>query len=112
MARVDANELEGAILDVLRRAATGKGHTPGYLTAYQILTRLPDAVQARLRAEYGNSGKGGGQPFGPASRVAQVAAELTGVVHHYLDTGGLQFDVGQANEVEAGYTLCAIFRVV
>jgi hypothetical protein len=111
MARVQAGELATPITDVLTSASTGKGTDRGFLTAYQILRRLPGSLQARLASEYGDSGKEAGQPFGPASRVAQVAAGLAGVEKRYLDTGDLQFDVGQTQDVEAGYNLCAIFRL-
>ncbi|MFA5061657.1 MAG: hypothetical protein WC526_00745 [Patescibacteria group bacterium] len=111
MAKVDADEISAAIREVLANASTGKGTTRAYLTAYQILKRLPQALQDTLQAEYGRSGKGGGWPFGPATRVAQVASGLHGVHHVSLDTRGLQFDVGQTDEVEAGYNLCALFRL-
>ena len=111
MARIESDDLEPHVVDVLRHAATGKGTTHGFMTAYQILHRLPQKVQDRLADEYGQSGKRGGQPFGPASRVAQVAADIPGVSKEYLDTAGLQFDVGQADDVEAGYNLCALFQL-
>lgn len=61
--------------------------------------------------EYGGeSGRYAGHHFSPATRVAQVAASLAGVTKAYLDTAGLQFDVNQSVDVEAGYILCAIFR--
>lgn len=68
--------------------------------------------QKESEDEYGRSGKHGGAPFGPASRVAQVAADAPGVERRYFDTGGLQFDIGEVNDVEAGYSLCAIFRFI
>jgi hypothetical protein len=40
-----------------------------------------------------------------------VAAELDDVEKAYLDTGGLQFNVRQGEEVEASFPLCALFRL-
>lgn len=112
MAKVEADEIARKVEEVLRMASTGKGSQRGFLTAYQILNRLPAAARDRLTAEYGSrSGKDAGRPFGPASRVAQVAADLPGVEQRYLDTAGLQFNVGQPDEIEAGYNLCALFRL-
>ena len=111
MARVESPEIANQIISVLAQASTGKGTEHGFLTAYQILNRMPEDIQQILRQQYGNSGKHGGQPFGAASRISQVADELQEVEKRYLDTGGLQFDVGQPDDVEAGYNLCAIFRI-
>jgi len=111
MAKVETIELSQPITDVLMSATTGKGTERGFLTGYQILKRLKQPLQDQLRAAYGDAGKHGGQPFGPATRVSQVAAEIPGVEQRYLDTGGLQFDVGQGEEVAAGFGLCAIFRL-
>lgn len=111
MARLESPDLEPDILRVLGQASIGKGAAPGFLTAYQILKRLPDELQRALLEAYGPSGKEAGVHFSGASRVAQVASEAPGVEKEYLDTGGLQFDVGAADEVEGGYSLCAIFRL-
>ena len=49
----------------LLAASTGQGSQRFFLNA---------ALQDRLTAEYGDSAKDAGQPFGPGSRVAHVAA--------------------------------------
>lgn len=112
MAKVETAELSDAVLAVLANAATGRGSAPGYLTAYQILNRLPEVLRQLLVDAYGESGRSAGQPFGAATRVAQVADSLgPRVAKAYLDTGGLQFAVQQDDEVAAGYPLCALFRI-
>lgn len=111
VARIESQKLEPEILRVLAQASCGKGTESGFLTAYQILKRLPEALQLELLDAYGPSGKEAGVHFGGASRVAQVADEAQGVEKKYLDTGGLQFDVGEPAEVQGGYSLCAIFRL-
>jgi hypothetical protein len=111
MAKVEASELIQPITDVLMNASTGKGTDRGFLTGYQILKRLSQPLQEQLRAAYGDAGTHGGQPFGAATRVSQVAAAIQGVEQRYLDTRGLQFDVGQSEDVSAGFELCALFRL-
>ena len=111
MAKVETSELMQPITDVLMSASMGKGPERGFLTGYQILKRLSQSVQEHLRTAYGDAGKHGGQPFGAATRVSQVAAEIRGVEQRYLDTRGLQFDVGQSEDVAASYELCALFRL-
>ena len=112
MAKIESGDLEPDVVRVLREAAVGRGNEPGFLTAYQILKRLPEKLQSELQAAYGLSGKEAGVNFGGASRVAQVADEAAIVEKRYLDTRGLQFDAGQGTDVEAGFSLCAIFRAI
>ena len=111
MARVEASELIEPITEVLLRASTGKGTERGFLTGYQILKRLGQPLQDHLRAAYGEAGKHAGQPFGAATRVSQIATDIKGVEQRYLDPAGLQFDVGQSEDIEASFGLCAIFRI-
>jgi hypothetical protein len=115
MARVEAWELDPEVRRVLAEASTGKAPPGtnakrGFLTAYQILQRLPRTLQDRLATEYGDrSGKGAGEYFSPATRVAQVAATI--VDPEFLDTRDLQFKIGQPESVDAGYSFCALFRL-
>jgi hypothetical protein len=111
MAKVETSDLTQPIIDVLMSASTGKGTERGFLTGYQILKRLSHSLQDQLRAAYGDAGKHGGQHFGPATRVSKVAAEIPGVEQRYLDTRGLQFDVGQSEDISASFELCAVFRL-
>jgi hypothetical protein len=112
MAKIDATDLTQPILEVLRSAATGPEAERGFLTSYQILKRLSQPLQDQLRDSYGDAGRHGGNPFGAASRVAQVAGGITGVERRYLDTRGLHFDVGQSADVSAGSEVCAVFRIL
>jgi hypothetical protein len=111
MAKVETSDLSQPIIEVLKGASAGKGTERGFLTGYQILKRLSQSLQDQLRTAYGDAGRHGGQYFGPATRVSQVAAEIPDVEQRYLDTRGLQFDVGQSEDVAASFELCAIFRL-
>ncbi len=43
MKKLKPSEIVDAVREVLENASTGKGENPHYLTAYQILDRLPEA---------------------------------------------------------------------
>jgi len=81
-------ELAAAIRAVLARAARGKlasgqaGPHPHYLTAYQILRRLPEPLHQALINEYGEPGKAAGRHFTSVSRIAQLAREIAD--HDYM----------------------------
>jgi 2-keto-4-pentenoate hydratase/2-oxohepta-3-ene-1,7-dioic acid hydratase in catechol pathway len=104
---VSRDELVVAVRDVLEAAATGKGTEPAYLTAYQILNRVPAAVRDALVAEYGGPGRGSGQNFSAASRIGQIAADVG--EQAYLDTGGVAFEVN-GETVAPGYQIVSVFR--
>lgn len=103
------NELATPILDILARASRGKGPRPHYLTAYQILLRLPDAVRQALIAEYGEPGRGAGKNFTAVSRVAQVARDVA--EYDYMDARGLSFEFDEGEEgIEAGFPVIGLYR--
>lgn len=114
MAKVQADEIRDAIVDVLLNASCGRGGDVGFLTAYQILDRLPKATRDLLYNAYGGVGGGTNHNYGAATRVAEVAAEIVGPELRYLDTGGLQFQVADnptGPTVPAGFELCGLFRL-
>lgn len=115
MPNVMPSDIVTEVRDVLRAASTGKGSRPTFLTAYQILGRLPEPLRARLIQERGVPGSGAGQCYAGAS-VVQGAAQMlnrTGEVEiAYLDTAGLTFDIGEPVEVSAGYQVCGIYRLI
>lgn len=56
------SEIIDDVRTVLKSAAKGKGSKPNFLTAYQILDRLPDPLRTQLIAERGTRRKGTGGP--------------------------------------------------
>lgn len=108
-------DIKPDVLQVLRDAATGKGTVPRFLTSYQILARLPETVRARLLAERGNAGDGGGQHYGPATVVAKAGEvlEREGVVRiEYWDTGGVTFTIAGQPDAPASFAVCALFQAL
>lgn len=116
MASLHDPEIVQAIVAVLQRACVGKGSHPGFLTAYQILRRLPEGIRTALEREYDVAGgKGSGRHYSAATHIARTAARIPDVEQCPLDTGGLQFELHDEStndpDVEAGYGLCALFRL-
>jgi hypothetical protein len=98
------------VRQVLLSAARGKGTTPNFLTAYQILARLPAGVRARLVAERGRGGRGEGTHFAATGVVMHALRSMDDVDVVYLDTGGLQLLI-DGEPVEAGNRVCGLYRV-
>jgi hypothetical protein len=109
------SEIKADVMTVLQEAATGRGEVPRFLTAYQILARLPEAIRARLHSERGAAGEGGGHHFS-AARAVSMAGEL---LHHeglarieYWDTGGVTFTIAGQPDAPAAFEVCALFQAV
>jgi len=100
------------VRDVLLEAASGKGPNPHYLTAHQILDRLPTAIRDQIIAERGMPGRGGG-PWG-ASQVVSDAAQMlerSGDVDiDFLDTRGVTLSVAEQS-ITPGNQVCGLYRM-
>lgn len=107
---ISSDKLPPAILGVLTEAAKGRGTDPHYLTAYQILNRLPAALRQALEAEYGPSGKGAGHNHSAAAHLGKLAKSLPGVESSYMDARGLSFEIADT-ETSSGYPVIGIYRL-
>lgn len=54
------SDIVDEVRQILSNANQGKGNSPKYMTAYQILNRLPSEISTRLIEERGLPGKGSG----------------------------------------------------
>jgi hypothetical protein len=109
------SDIKSDALAVLHAAATGRGSVPRFLTSYQILARLPDAIRVRLQTERGHAGEGGGRHYGPATVVAQAGELLKGdglVRIEYWDTGGVTFTIAGQPDAPASFAVCALFQAI
>jgi hypothetical protein len=109
------DQFRDAVLVVLSGASTGKSGLAyrHFLTSYQVLHRLPDAMREQLIDEYGQPGHGAGKNYTAASRVSDYLEPMvnSGVVEPgYLDTGDMTFTVG-GNPTVAGYESCGLYRL-
>lgn len=101
-------DIVGEVRAVLATAHRGKGDHPNYLTAFQILDRLPAVTRERLIRERGAGGAGTGVFAAPS--VVSRAARMAGAEVAYLDSVGLSVQVaGQA--VTPSYEVCAVYRL-
>lgn len=103
-------ELSDDFRDVLRDAAKGKGPEPHFVTAYQILDRLPRQRRDELVTTHGGFGRGAGTNFGAAGAVADALKSMPDVETSNLDTRGVSFDV-QGAVVAAGYAVVGLYRL-
>lgn len=114
MATNPSKLMPGDVVDevrsVLLAASTGKGDKPQFLTAYQILERLPSPTKDVLIAQRGLPGKGSGSSYSAASLVADAAESIHGVEIAFLDCAGISFTVGR-NEITSGYATCGLYRL-
>jgi hypothetical protein len=97
---IDSTELENAIAKVLKEASKDPGGAPSYLTAYQILRRLPGELRNALVATYAPAGKGADSNYSAATRVGHAAGKIAEIVH--LDSRDLNFDVGSEVQLVEG----------
>jgi hypothetical protein len=106
-------EIVEDVSNVLRSAACGKGNRqPGFLSAIQILERLPTALKARLIEEHGPPGRESGS-HSTATHVVEKSLRMlvnAGQAHKEgMDSRGLQFQI-DGEWVEPGYGLCALYQ--
>ena len=98
------------VRDVLLHAHRGKGDEPQFLTAYQILDRLPEATKHRLIEERKLGGKGAGVAFAAPSVVANALRQMPDVETAYIDCRGLLVKLGEET-IEPSFDVCAVYRI-
>jgi hypothetical protein len=103
-------EVIQGIRHVLDLAAKGKGAHPQYITAYQILDRLPKVLRASVIAQHGDSGEGAKSWSSAAKYIANLIKGMGGVERSYLDTRGVEFRIGDEKR-RAGYKVCGLYRL-
>lgn len=107
-------ELSSAVIDVLRSAMHGKNAEPGWVTAYQVLNRLPEALRADLVREHGGYGgrsNDAERGTGAANAVMRVLRDHPNVEVSYFDAWqDSQFAVGEGTWIQPGNVTCAIYR--
>lgn len=110
MPNMKPSEICQDVETVLRKASKGKGTEPQFLTAYQILDRLPQAIRDRLVNERTLGGRGAGVRYSAASVVSDAAEDVKGVQIAYVDTKGLLLEVA-GQQVNPGNRLCGMYRL-
>ena len=103
------------MLKVLKKAKRGKNRSnnPWFLTAYQVLNRLPEKVRNELTKNYGLSvGYNAGYRYSAATYVAQTLERMKKDVEiTYLDNDELLVELWDGTQVRPGNSLCALYRI-
>ena len=104
------SDITAAVSRVLQDAARADGDHPYFLTAYQILDRLPESIRARLIQERTLGGHGTGVPYAAPSVVSDAAEMLPGIIIDYIDNRGITVDVA-GQTITPGFEVCGIYRL-
>lgn len=110
MANLKPSDVLEEVRSVLADASQGKGTAPSFLTAYQILDRLPDSIRSRLIAERSVGGQSAGSSYCAPSVVADAAEMIPEVEIAYMDTMGVTLKVA-GHVLTPGYSVCGIYRL-
>jgi len=106
-----ADQLVQEVRRVLLNATDGKGTAPGFLTAFQILDRLPQELRDGLIRQRGGVGAGSGASYSPTKDIANAIKALGNEVEPlYMDARGITFKVGDET-VSPGYGMISIYRI-
>lgn len=104
------SDIAADVAEVLKNAARGDGNHPYFLTAYQILDRLPKDIRDRLINERTAGGHGAGTHYSAPSAVSDAAEMLPGIIVDYIDNRGLKAEIA-GKTIEAGFEVCGIYRL-
>ena len=105
------SDIASEVREVLLGARRGKGNGPNYLTAFQILGRLPLGTRTRLIEERTIGGDGSGNAFAAPSVVSKAARSISGIQIEYIDCVGLSVQVAD-QQISPSFEVCAIYRLV
>lgn len=96
------------LLIVLRRTSASG---PAFLTAYQLLSKLPSERQNALLARHGRPGKGCGKHFSAASAVAYALSKIRHLVEvQHVDTVDSTY-IALGHRFYAGARRCGLYRI-
>lgn len=110
MSHLMPTDIVNEVAAVLRQAAHGDGTEPNYLTAYQILDRLPTDIRDRLIRERTIGGQGAGVAYAAPSVVSDAAEKVPGIQIEYLATRGLVIEVA-GQQLRPGFEVCGLYRL-
>jgi len=90
---------------VLLKALRLKGSKSGFLTAFQILDRLPAPIRDRLIAERTLDGIDAAPNV-----IASAAAMVPGVIMEFIDARGITVAIGN-DAMSPGNGICGLYRL-
>ena len=113
---ISRNEILMACRPILENAHRHSSGTRGFLTAYQIwYILLEENIEFcdHLRSGCGGAvGAGGGDPDGPAKRIADALGHSQDTIEtHYFDPRKAFFGNNPESAVKASGQVCGLFRL-
>jgi hypothetical protein len=110
MPRIMPSDIVHDVETVLRNANKGKGDSTCWLTAYQILHRLPPGLRDRIINERLIGGAGTGVNYAAPSVVSDAAEMVPGVYIDYLDCENLIVSIDGIQRTP-GYPVRGLYRI-
>lgn len=115
MSKITASDIVTEVRNVVSTAFHGQRKVPSWVTAYQVLIRLPDATRTKLIADHGEPGKDSGNYY-PASQVVKDALLMLArdgeVAIDYLDANN-EISIDTPNgPVKPGNVTVAMYRFI
>jgi hypothetical protein len=110
MPRIMPSDIVNEVETVLRNANKGKGESTCWLTAYQILHRLPHELRDQIISERLIGGAGTGVHYAAPSIVSDAAEMVPNVHIDYLDCENLTVSIDGIQRTP-GYPVCGLYRV-
>lgn len=115
MPKLMPRQIKDEVYNVISKAKKGKGRSPHFLTAYQILGRLSKTTRNRLISERGGAGGRGQRRWDSAARiVAQAGVSLARekrIEISYIDTTDLSISIKNLATIKPGFQVCGLYRV-
>ncbi len=103
--------LQQEVLQVLQDAMDTNGNY-AWLTAHQVLNRLPASTRDPLIQKRGGVGLGSGASYSPTRDIGHAIEGLGVVVERtVLDARGANFEVA-GQSVPAGFPFIALYRII
>ncbi len=111
-------DLEAGVISVLKGAMHGKNEKPGWVTAYQVVNRLPKDIRAELLSKHDGAGgrkNGAERGTGAANAVMRIMLNHPDVQISYFDAWHdtkfyVEIDDEGDHWVQPGNDTCAVYR--
>ena len=90
MPKLMPTDIKDEVQSVLKKAKKDSRYGRSYLTAHQLLEKLPSQIRDQLIKERGMPGQGAGKYYAAASVVSDAAEMLPGIEIVFLDSSSLK----------------------
>ncbi|HUT72871.1 MAG TPA: hypothetical protein VMW89_19545 [Desulfatiglandales bacterium] len=90
MPKLMPTDIKEEVKAVLKRTLNDPRYGRSYLTAHQILEKLPSQIRDQLIKERGTPGQGSGKYYAAASVVSDAAEMLPDIEIVFLDSSSLK----------------------